>query len=131
MIKKIFIIAAVLLMVLSFSACEIKNGNKTQNNPEYSFTQKETVVFNYFKDKIPDFNFDNEPVERYRDGISYTFSVTCSQNEFKKYVKKLKNNGFEQNTVEAETYFSADTDDGFFVEATYVGDMLTVFVKKT
>ncbi len=130
MMKKIFIISAVLLMVFSFSACEIKNSDKTQSKSEYSFTQKETAVYNYFKDKIPDFNFDNEPVERYRDGISYTLSVTCSQNEFKKYVKKLKNNGFVQNTVEAETYFSADTDDGYFVEVTYVGDMLTVFVKK-
>ncbi len=128
--KKIFALFSVILVLLGFSACEIKNGNESAKKPEYSFTQKETAVHNYFKDKIPDFNFDNEPVERYRDGISYTLSVTCSQNEFKKYVKKLKNNGFEQNAVETETYYSADTDDGFFVEATYVGDMLTVFVKK-
>ena len=56
-------------------------------------------------------------------------NVTCTQKEFEKYTKKLKKEGFEQNLVEAQTYFSARTEDGFFVVATYVGDMLTVQIK--
>lgn len=130
MIKKTFIFSAVFLILLSFSACGIKNNNEPSKKSDYSFTQKETAVYNHFKDKIPDYDFDNEPIERYRDGISYTLSVTCSQNEFKKYIKKLKSIGFEQNAVETKTYYSANTDDGYFVEVTYVGEMLTVFVKK-
>lgn len=128
MLRKSLAICVLFALIFVFSSCEIKSGNN--NSAEtYSFTQKETFIYNNFKDKLPEFKFDNEPVERYRDGMSYTMNVTCTQKEFEKYTKKLKKEGFEENLVEAQTYFSASSEDGFFVEATYVGDMLTVLVK--
>lgn len=131
MLKKTSVVLIMILTVVFLCSCGIKDVN-IQKNPDssYSFTQKATVIENYFKEKLPEFNFSDDPVERYRDGVSFTLSVTCSQKEFNKYVKKLKNSGFELNAFEAETYYSANTEDNFFVEATYVGDMLTVFVKK-
>lgn len=129
MIKKFLALISVSVILLSFCSCNIDN-DKSQVTHSYSFTQKSTLIHNHFKEKLPEYNFKNEPVEKYRDGISYTMSVTCKQKDFGKYVNKLKKAGFEQNQVEAQTYFSADTKDGYFVEVTYVGDMLTVFVKK-
>lgn len=130
MLKRLFFSSILILMVFSLYSCGIKNDNIKQPENSYSFTQKATVVRNYFKDKLPEFKFSENPVERYRDGENFVLSVTCSQKEFNKYVKKLKGSGFDQNAVEVETYYSANTEDGFYVEATYVGDMLTVFVKK-
>lgn len=128
MLKKFISVLFALMILFSFCSCSF-NSEKKQTS-SYSFTQKATVIHNHFKDKIPDFDFKNEPVEKYRDGYSYTLSVTCKLKEFDKYVKKLKKAGFEENVLEAETFFSANSQDGYFVEVTYVGDMLTVFVKK-
>ncbi len=130
MIKKISSVLLIMLISVSFISCGADNGGK-ESAPSYSFTQKSTLIHNYFKEKLPDYDFKNEPVEKYRDGVSYTLSVSCSLKEFQKYVKKLKKAGFEENITEAETYFSANTADGYFVEAMYVVDMLTVSVKKT
>lgn len=128
MMKKNIVIFVLFALVFAFSSCGVKvENNKT--NVLHSFTQKQTYIYNNFKDKLPEFNFEKEPVERYRDGMNFTMSVTCSQKDFEKYTKKLKKEGFDQNLVEAQTYFSASSEDGFFVEATYVGDMLTVLVK--
>lgn len=129
MIKKILASITLISMLFVFYSCGVSN-DKKQTAQSYSFTQKATLIHNYFKEKIPEFKFKNEPVEKYRDGVSYTFSVTCTLKEFGKYIKKLEKAGFEQNIVEAQTYFSANTSDGYFAEATYVGDMLTVSVKR-
>ncbi len=129
MFKKLLVLISVATVLLSFCSCSLGN-DKNQQIPSYSFTQKVTLIHNHFKEKLPEYNFKNEPVEKYRDGVSYTLSVTCSLKEFGKYIKKIQKAGFEENVVEAETYFSANTNDGYFVEVTYVGDMLTAFVKK-
>ncbi len=129
MIKKIFAAITLISMLFVFYSCGVNNDKKL-TAPSYSFTQKATLIHNHFKEKLPEFKFKNEPVEKYRDGVSHTLSVTCTLKEFGKYIKKLQKAGFEQNIVEAQTYFSANTSDGYFVEATYVGDMLTVSVKK-
>ena len=129
MIKKISSLLLVLLISVSFISCGADNSGK-KSAPSYSFTQKLTLIHNYFKEKLPDYDFKNEPAEKYRDGVSYTLSVSCSLKEFKKYVKKLKKAGFEENITEVETYFSANTADGYYVEAMYAVDMLTVCVKK-
>lgn len=127
MFKKFMAVFTSFVIALAFSSCGVKIENKPSSS--YSFTQKETFIHNSFKEKLPEFDFENEPVERYRDGMSFTMNVTCTLKEYEKYTKKLKKEGFDQNLVEAQTYFSANTQDGYFVEATYVGDMLTVFVK--
>lgn len=129
MVRKTLAVLTVIPMLFVFYSCGLNN-DKNQTAPSYSFTQKATLVHNYFKEKLPEHKFKNEPVEKYRDGVSYTLSVTCTLKEFGRYVKKLQKAGFDLNVVEAETYFSANTDDGYFVEATYVGDMFTVFVNK-
>ena len=129
MIKNTVLVLLVAVVAFSFASCGVNN-NKNQSTPSYSFVQKSTFVHNYFKEKLPEYNFKNEPVEKYRDGTSYTLSVTCSLKEFGRYVKKLKKAGFEENITEAETYFSANNTDGVYVEAMYVGDMLTVMIKK-
>ena len=127
MFKKLITVLLSLTICFSFCSCSF-NSTKKQTS-SYSFTQKVTVIHNHYKDKLPDFDFKSEPVEKYRDGYSYTLSVTCKLKEFDKYVNKLKKAGFVENVLEAETFFSANTQDGYFVEVTYVGDMLTVFVK--
>ncbi len=129
MAKKFISIIMLTVIALSFVSCGVNN-DKKQTSPSYSFTQKATLIHNHFKEKLPEYRFKNEPVEKYRDGVSYTLSVTCTLKEFGKYIKKIQKAGFEKNVVEAETYFSANTADGYFAEATYVGDMLTVSVKK-
>ncbi|MBQ2848007.1 MAG: hypothetical protein IJE74_07105 [Clostridia bacterium] len=128
MFKKFLLFFISLFIILGISACGVENNDKNTSNM-ISFTSKETLIHNYFKDRIPDFNFKNEVVEKYDDGISYILTVKCDKNEFKKYLKKLKKAGFEENVVEAETYYSANDGDGYFIEATYVGEMLTVYVK--
>ncbi len=126
--KRFIAICLAIMLITACSSCGIKN-DADKSTAAYSLTQKETYIHNSFKDRLPDFKFDNEPVERYRDGMSFIMNVTCTQKEFEKYTKKLKKEGFDQDLVEAQTYFSASTEDGFFVKVTYVEDMLTVLVK--
>lgn len=129
MVKKLIAILTVIPMLVAFYSCGVRN-DKNQVVESYSFSQKATQIYNHFKEKLPEYKFKNEPVEKYRDGLSYTLSVSCTLKEFGKYVKKLEKSGFDVNAVKAQTYFTASTYDGYFVEATYVGDMLTVLVKK-
>ena len=131
MLKKTLLIFVLLTFLFAVSACdsEYENSDKQGTN-NYSYTARETKIYNYFKDRIPEFDFKNEPVEKYDEGISYVLTVRCSEKEYKKYIKKLKKSGFELNSYEAETYYSATDSDGYFAEVTYIEDMLTVYVKK-
>lgn len=128
MIKKISAIIAVVAAVACLSSCGFNN-NAADNKPgNVQVTAKSTAVYNHFKDRIPEFKFDNTPVEKYEDGIGYSLSVECSEKEYKSYLKKLKKTGFEINPVEADTYYNATDGKGYFVEVTYVNEMLSVYI---
>lgn len=128
MLKKAVALCLVLASVFVVSSCRVEN-KKDKISDTYSFTQRVTYIHNHFKDSLPEFKFENDPVERYEDGMSFVMNVVSSQKEFDKYKKKLVKEGFDQELVEAQTYFSAVNGNGLFVKATYVGDMLTVMVK--
>ncbi|MBQ2903977.1 MAG: hypothetical protein IJD78_01725 [Clostridia bacterium] len=128
MMKKITAILLTSAAVLCFCSCGVRNDKPDDKNISVSITAKSTAVHNHFKDRIPEFGFKNRTVEKYEDGIGYSLSVKCSKGEYKSYLKKLKKSGFEINPVEADTYYSAADDKGYYAEVTYVGEMLSVYI---
>lgn len=127
--KKVMSALMILIMfVCCFCSCADKN-NSGKNEQNYAaVTAKSTAVYNHFKDRIPELKFKNTPVEKYEDGLSYVLSVKCSEKEYKSCIKKLKKAGFDVSPVETDTYYNASDDTGYFVEVTYVGEMLTVYI---
>lgn len=131
MIKKLSAALFVLMFAFSLCSCGFKNDNKDNSKkPQVNveITAKSTAIHNHFKDRIPEADFKNTPNEKYEDGYSYSLSVKCSAREYKNYLKKIKKAGFEVNPVEADTYYSARDGKGYFVEMTYVAEMLTVYI---
>ena len=132
MLKKLSAVLMIALLSLSVSSCSIENGkNKTDNTTINSTTQKITVIYNNFKDVLPEFKFESTPVEKYDEGISYTFSAKCSESDYDKYVKKLKKSGFEINSSDGNGYYAAYNEENYYVESILVGDLITVFIKRT
>lgn len=131
MFKRIFAAVMLLLIAISISSCSVDK-QKTEDDVAVSAatTQKVTVIYNDLKDVLPDFKFDGEPVEKYREGVSYTFSAVCSESDCEKYIKKVKKAGFEENAVEAKGYYAAYNEENFYVEITLVGDLITVYIKR-
>lgn len=130
MIKKILAAVLLALTAVSISSCSVKNGSDMLYSSTAVSTQKETRIHNSFKDALPDFGFDSVPVENYREGVSYSFSVRCSERDYEKYINAVKKAGFETKAVEADCYYSAYTEDKYFVEITLVDGVITVFVKR-
>ncbi len=129
MIKRISAAILSFLFLLCLCSCNLDNEKENdglKNNA--TVTAKSTAVHNHFKDRVPEFDFNNKPVEKYEDGLSYSLSVKCSDREYSSYLKKLKKAGFEVNPIEADTYYSASDEKGYFVEVTYVNEMLTVYI---
>lgn len=132
MIKRIFSLAMIALTVLSISSCKSDDSEKRSDNDiKVSATQKITVIYNSFKDVLPKFKFNSEPVENYQEGLSYTFSAECSENNYDRYIDKIKKAGFEENSVEANGYYAAYNAEKYYVEITLVGELITVFIKRT
>lgn len=131
MLKRILAGAAALLLVLSVSACSINDETRNQTKAGKTTTVKETRVHNNFKDTLPEFDFDSEIVEKYSEGISYTFSAECSEGKFDRYINKVQKAGYENNAVSAFGYYAAYNAENYYVEITLVNDMITVFVKRT
>lgn len=130
MMRKLIAAVLTFAFIMGLSACSIDK--KVVNEKEnVSTTVKVTKIYNSFKDVLPDFDFDREPVEKYEEGVRYVISVISSKREFESYVKKIKKAGFEERAVEAEGYYCAYDSDGFYVEITLVNDMLTVNIKRT
>lgn len=128
MVKRLIVLSLAILMLVCISSCKLDDNS----NPETTAaTAKTTLIYNSFKDKLPDFNFDNEPVENYEEGVRYVISVSSSEREFESYLKKIKKAGFEERAVEAEGYYCAYDSDGYYAEITLVNDMLTVNIKRT
>ena len=126
MLKRFAAAAAVLLVFFSFSSCNVKDDEIS----EVSVTVKETRVHNNFKDVLPKPDFDGEISESYDEGIKYSFNVKCSEKECEKYIKQLKKAGFVERATETKNYYTAVTEDGYFVEMTYINGNLTVYTKK-
>lgn len=127
MLKRFVAAVSALLIIFSLSSCSIKKGDE---NPEVSVTVKETRVHNNFKDVLPKPDFDGEISENYDEGIKYSFNVKCSEKECEKYIKQLKKAGFVERATETKNYYTAVTEDGYFVEMTYINGNLTVYTKK-
>lgn len=130
--KKIFAVVLVLLISLSVAGCNIKNDNidEKESNDVITTTDQVTLIYNHFKDRLPEFDFKKTVNDKYKESLSYSFSVECSDREFKKYVSALEDAGFNQNAVSAEGYYTASTEDSYFVEAALISGVLNVNVKK-
>lgn len=130
MVKKIISLLSAVMVVMSISACKkIENSNQGGQSVSASATVKETRIPNDFKDVLPDFDFDGEPVETYKEGLSYSFSAKCSKSKFKKYIGKVKDAGFENKASEGEGYYAAYSE-GYYTEITLVNGNITVFIKR-
>ena len=73
MFKKLLALSFVFILAVGFSACK-PDGNGGSNA---NATQKITRIYNSYKDVLPDFKFDSDPVENYEEGVSYSFSAEC------------------------------------------------------
>lgn len=131
MIKRIIAAASALLILMSLSACSVRKDDVSDSISTAATTVKETRIHNNFKDALPDFEFDNPVSEDYQESIKYVFNVECSEKECEKYIKELKNAGFLNNAIETDSYYTASTEEGYFVEMTYINGTLTVYTKKT
>ena len=85
----ISVLAVCAFILLTACSCSIK---KTENGgsvntaaPTASTTAAQTKMHNDFKDRLPAFKFENEPSEKYDDGMRYILTVKCSQKEYEKY----------------------------------------------
>lgn len=131
MTKRIVSMLCAVLAVMSISACKkIDNSNHENQSVSVSATVKETRIPNDFKDVLPDFDFDGEPVETYKEGLNYSFSAKCSKSKFRKYVEKVKDAGFENKASEGEGYYAAYSEEGYYTEITLVNGNITVFIKR-
>ncbi len=132
MFKRILAAAAVALFVIGMSSCSLDgNVHEKPDNAGFSVTQKETRIHNNFKDTLPEFDFDSDPVEKYDEGLSYTFSAKCSAGKYDRYINKVKKSGYENNPVSAYGYYAAYNAENYYVEITLVDELITVFVKRT
>lgn len=131
MTKKIISMLCAVLAVMSITACKKIENNNQDNQPEQILsTVKETRIPNDFKDVLPVFDFDGEPVETYKEGLNYSFSAKCSKSKFRKYVEKVKDAGFENKASEGEGYYAAYSEEGYYTEITLVNGNITVFIKR-
>lgn len=128
------IIAALLIAVCIFGlfGCNIKIKETPENKKTTAAitTGQSTKIYNHFKDRLPEFDFKNEPEEIYDESLRYSFSVTSSEREFKKYVNALEKAGFEINASSATGYYAASTEDSYFVEAALIDGILNISIKK-
>lgn len=132
MLKRILAAVTAVSLVMSVSSCSIDDNTAGKTDARSNTTtQKETRIHNNFKDVLPEFKFDGEPVEKYEEGLSYTFSAECSESNYEKYIRQIKKAGFENKPVEANGYYAAYNAENYFVEITLVGDYITVFTKRT
>ena len=129
MFKRLLAFLLVFMLAVGFSACKVNKSN-TSGKKDGETTQKITRIYNSFKDTLPDFRFDSEPVENYVEGISYSFSAECSEKDFDKYIKAVKKTGFDVRSVEGNGYYKAHNAEKYFVEIVLVDGMITVFVKR-
>lgn len=130
--KKIFAVLLMLAIALGVAGCNLKNDSIDANESSAVITTTEqiTLIYNHFKDRLPEFDFKKEVKDSYRESLSYSFSVECSDREFNKYVSALEDAGFNKNAVSAEGYYTASTEDSYFVEAALISGVLNVNVKK-
>lgn len=129
MFKKI--IAAVISAALLFGFASCNTDGQFSGSGQSESTTVLTKIYNSFKDVLPSFGFDSTPVEKYEEGLSYSFSAKCSSKKFEKYIKKVKENGFTNRAAEDDGYFSAYNAEKYYVEITLVNENITVFVKRT
>ena len=130
--KKIFAVLFVLVISLSVAGCNIKKDNidEKESDAVVTTTEQVTLIYNHFKDRLPEFKFKKEIKGTYRESLSYSFSVESSDREFQKYVSALESAGFNKNAVSAEGYYTAITEDSYFVEAALIDGILNVNIKK-
>lgn len=130
--KKIFAAFLILVVALSVAGCNIKKDNidEKESDAVVTTTEQITLIYNHFKDRLPEFKFKKEIKDTYRESLSYSFSVESSDREFQKYVSALESAGFNKNAVSAEGYYTAITEDSYFVEAALIDGILNVNIKK-
>ncbi len=131
--KKIFAVILIAVIALNFAGCNLKNNKIDKNdkiNEIVTTTEQVTLIYNHFKDRLPEFDFKKEVKGVYRESLNYSFSVECNDREFKKYVSALESAGFNKNAVSAEGYYTASTEDSYFVEAALVNGIMNVNIKK-
>lgn len=129
MFKKLLSFLFVFMLAAGLSSCKVDKSNISVNKNGET-TQRTTRIYNSFKDTLPDFRFSSKSVEKYEEGISYSFSAECSEKEFDKYINAVKKSGFDVKSAEGKGYYKAYNPEKYFVEIVLVDGMITVFVKR-
>ena len=130
--KKIFAVCLIPAVALGIAGCNVQRDfpEEKSSSIAVSTTEQITLIYNHFKDRLPEFKFKKEIKDAYRESLSYSFSVESSDREFQKYVSALEDAGFNNNAVSAEGYYTASTEDSYFVEAALIDGILNVNIKK-
>ncbi len=130
MLKRISAALLCLAMLLTVSACNIKKDKDSafESAGTSSATKVSTTAQNFLKDIIPEFDFKESPAESF-NGSNYTFTVECSEREYKKYIKALKKSGFEKNMVDETGYFYAFNSENYLAEVIYIEKFMTVKIE--
>lgn len=130
MFRRITALILIITVLASLCACSVRNGETKEENNTKATTEQVTLIRNSFKEALPSYKFKNETKETYVDGMSYKFTVECTQDESDEYIEKVKKAGFTVNPAEGTNYYSARTEDYYSAEVTYIGGILTVLCKR-
>ena len=130
MIKRLLAFISLFIVLFSFSSCKNVDGGKGNGVIPAS-----TKIANDFVQQLPEFDFSADIVDSYDESLRYSFSVECSNGEFKKYLNSVKDSGFvlgfpEQQPVSGEGYYKASNDKGYMIELVHKSGLLTVYVTR-
>ena len=129
MLKRTISVLCAGAVILSIAACK-KIDTDPDNGVTQNVTQTVTRIHNNFADVLPDFEFDSEKTENYKESISYSFGAKCSKSKFRKYIDEVKKTGFDKKASEGEGYYAAYSDNGYYTEMTLIDGNITVFIKR-
>lgn len=128
--KKIILLLFIIAVVFAFASC-----NKVPEEVVPNVIPPVTQIKNEFAEQLPDFNFSAQITDSYDESLRYSFSVECSDREFRKYLGEIEDSGFiygfpEQTPVSGKGYYKASNDKGYMVEIVHKNDILTVNVTR-
>ncbi|MBR2867697.1 MAG: hypothetical protein IKB88_01355 [Clostridia bacterium] len=128
--KKIISFLFISVIVFSFSSC-----NKVPEEVVPNVIPPVTQIKNEFAEQLPGFKFSAEITDSYDESLRYSFSVKCSNSEFRKYLGEIEDAGFvygfpEQEPVSGKGYYKASNDKGYMVEIVHKDGVLTVHITR-
>lgn len=128
--KKFISLLFISVIIFAFASC-----NKVPEEVVPNVIPPVTQIKNEFAEQLPDFKFSAQITDSYDESLRYSFSVECSDREFRKYLGEIEDSGFiygfpEQTPVSGKGYYKASNDKGYMVEIVHKNNILTVNVTR-